>query len=559
MPQLEFFDGCAMVGWRSDRHPETIWHPDDFLADYQYYGINAALVHHAVAVEYHQDYGNRRLLEEIAGRPRLIPQWVLMPHHTHEIAPADELIPQMLGLGVRSARIFPKMHGFPTSDDVCGPLFTALQEHRIPLFADVSELSIDEAAKLCERYPELPMVLCGIAWGSDRVLEPALERTPNLHVETHAFQGHRAYERIVEQFGAERLIFGTGLPNCSPGAAMMMCLYEDISEQDRAKIAGGNLLRLLNEVRTDQPSPLTELAPYPEREDDDAIVRCLRVGEPLDDEFVFDAHGHLAHDGSMGIARLKLAYNDAEHLVQTMDRLGIDRCLISSWSGITLGDPAGNDITLSAVERYPDRLLGYGCINPRYPEVMREEFERVFVSGKMQGYKPYPPKQAVPITDLRHRLVLEWCDRQGLPVLCHGGMSGDRCVSPEHLDKVAPLYPNAKFLLAHTGSSWALAEALVPVARKHSNIYAEITYTSITYGMIEYLVREIGRERVLFGTDCVMRDAAPQLGWVAWARIPIEDKRMVLGGNIADILGLPPEQRQSLTGALKPTQQATVV
>jgi predicted TIM-barrel fold metal-dependent hydrolase len=55
---------------------------------------------------------------------------------------------------------------------------------------------------------------------------------------------------------------------------------------------------------------------------------------------------------------------------------------------------------------------------------------------------------------------------------------------------------------------------------------------------VEYLVREMGRDRVLFGTDCVMRDAAPQLGWAAWARIPIEDKRMVLGGTIAAICGM---------------------
>ena len=69
--------------------------------------------------------------------------------------------------------------------------------------------------------------------------------------------------------------------------------------------------------------------------------------------------------------------------------------------------------------------------------------------------------------------------------------------------------------------------------------------------MIEFLVREIGRERVLFGTDCVMRDAAPQLGWVAWARIPLDDKRMLLGGNMADIMGLPPEQRQSQTANVR--------
>ena len=536
-----------MVGWRAARHPETIWHPDDFLRDYDYYGISAALVHHAAAVQYHQDYGNRRLLEEIAGRPRLLPQWVLLPHHTHEIAPPGELIPEMLELGVRAARICPNTHGFPVSDDICGPLLESLQEHRVPLFVDVSELAVPAAMQLCERYPELPVVLCGVNWGVDRALEPALDRVSNLHIETHFFQGHRAYERVVGQVGAERLVFGTGLPDCSPGAAMMMCHYEDLSDDDRRKIASGNLLRLLSEARTDRPAPLTALPPCPEPRDDDPIVTCLRVGEPLDHEFVFDAHGHLAHDGSMGIARIKLPYNDAEHLVGTMDRLGIDLCLLSSWSGITLGDPEGNDITLAAVARYPDRILGYACINPRYPEVLRDEFERVLVSGKLRGYKPYPPQQEVPLTDLRHRTMLEWCDRQGLPVLCHGGLSGNRAVSPEHLDQVAPLYPNAKFLLAHTGSSWALAEALVPVARKHPNIYAEITYTSITYGMVEYLVREIGRDRVLFGTDCVMRDAAPQLGWVGWARLPIRDKRMVLGGNMADIMGFPPEQRRSVT------------
>jgi len=550
MPELQFFDGCAMIGWRAARHPETIWHPDDFLRDYEYYGINAALVHHAVAVQYHQDYGNRRLLEEIAGRPRLMPEWVLLPHHTHEIAPPDELIPEMLELGVRAARLYPKTHGFPTSDDICGPLLEALQERHIPLFVDVTELDVAAAAQLCERYPELPVVLCAVAWGVDRALEPALDRAPNLHIETHSFQGHRAYERVVNQVGAERLIFGTGLPDCSPGAAMMMCHYEDISDEDRREIAGGNLLRLLGEVKTDQP-PRAELEPYPQPEEDDAIVKCLRVGEPLDDEFIFDAHGHLAHDGSMGIARLKLPYNDAEHLVQTMDRIGIDLCMFSPWSGITLGDPPSNDIAISAVERYPNRLIGYACINPRYPEALRDELERVLVSGKLRGYKPYPPQQAVPLPDMRYRPILEWCDKQGLPVLCHGGLSAGNAVTPGHLDELAPLYPNAKFVLAHTGSSWGLAEALVPVARKHRNIYAEITYTSITYGMIEFLVREIGRERVLFGTDCVMRDAAPQLGWVAWARIPLDDKRRLLGGNMADIMGLPPEQRQSQTANVR--------
>ena len=538
MPGLRFFDGCAMIGWRADRHPETIWSPAQFERDYLYYGIGAALVHHASAVEYHQDYGNRKLLEEIEGYPRLIPQWVVMPHHTHEMAPPDELVAEMLELGVRAARIYPKMHAISISDDVSRPLFEALAERRIPLFADVAELGIDQAATICGRYPDLPVVLCGVSWGSDRQLEPALEKAPNLHVETHFLQGHRAYERIVRQFGAERIIFGTGLPHCSPGAAMMMSLYEDITDEDRAKIAGGNLMRLLLSVDTDRPAPIEEIPDVATPEDDDPIVATIRRGEPLDDEFIFDAHGHIGHDGSMGISRCQLPWNDADGLVGTMDRLGIDHCIVSTWSGITHGDRASNDIMLAAIERYPERLLGFGTVNPRYPKHAAEEMRRVFRSGAMVGYKPYPPRQKVPLPDARHRPMLEWADRNGAPVLCHGGLSGETAVTPDQLAEVAPLYPNAKFLLGHAGSSWSLAEALVPVARRWRNIYPEITYTAITYGAVEYFVREIGRDRVLFGSDCVMRDIAPQLGWAAWARIPLEDKRMVLGGNIASILGM---------------------
>ncbi len=557
MGRLAFFDGCAMVGWRATRHPETIWHPNDFVRDYDYYGIAAGLVYHACASEYHQDYGNRRLLSEIEGQSRLVPQWVLMPHHTGEIAPADELVPEMLSLGVRSARLFPKTHGYDLSEEICGPLLGLLQEARVPLFVDATEVAIGAAQGLCARYPELPIVLCGVSWGVDRVLEPALAKAPNLHIETHAFQGHRAYERFAEQFGSERLIFGTGLPDCSPGAAMMMSLYEDISEDERQKVAGGNLLRLIQDVRADGPCPIEAIEPAEPREDDDPIVAALREGLPLDDEFVFDAHGHIGHEGSMGIARLQLPYIDGDGLVGTMDRCGIDHCIVSTWSGITHGDEDSNDITLRAVRRHKGRLLGYGCINPRYPEQVQSEMKRVLNSGAMVGFKPYPPRQQVPLTDIRQRPMLEWSDRTGAPVLCHGGFAPAGSVTPDQLDWLADLYPGAKFVLAHTGSAWPLAEALVPVARKYGNIYAEITYTAILYGLVEYLVREMGRDRVLFGTDCVMRDAAPQLGWAAWARIPLQDKRMVLGGNTADMLSWPPELRQSVTGLARREQKGS--
>ena len=107
MPNLPFFDCNCLIGTRGVRHrtsPETL---DDYLRDFAYYDITAALVHHAYAVEYSQDYGNRKLLDEIADYPQLLPEWVVIPHWAGEMAPPDELVAEMLSLNVRAARIMP--------------------------------------------------------------------------------------------------------------------------------------------------------------------------------------------------------------------------------------------------------------------------------------------------------------------------------------------------------------------------------------------------------------------------------------------------------------------
>jgi predicted TIM-barrel fold metal-dependent hydrolase len=97
-------------------------------------------------------------------------------------------------------------------------------------------------------------------------------------------------------------------------------------------------------------------------------------------------------------------------------------------------------------------------------------------------------------------------------------------------------YPEAKFIMGHSGSRYSIARQYVELAKKRDNIFLEITYTSITYGMIKYLVNEVGDEKVLYGSDSAFRDIAPQLGWVAYAKISEESKRKILGLNMKRIL-----------------------
>ena len=329
----------------------------------------------------------------------------------------------------------------------------------------------------------------------------------------------------------------------------MMVVYEQIDEEARRNIGGGNLMRLLAGVRGAK-GELPDLAPYGDR-DEDPIVAKVRVGQPLHDELVIDAHSHIAHDGAMGVHGCALAYNDIDGLMGTMDRLGVDITCVSTWGGISMGDSENNDVAIAAKERYPGRVIPYGSINPNYPELIEAELARIFEGELVTGFKPYPPRNQVALTDPRNEPMLQFCQAHQRHVLCHMGFNSPRSVTPDQVDELAAKYPGVSFLCAHAGQTWAMAEALVPVANRRANVFAEITYTAILYNFIEFFVREVNAEQLLFGSDCVMRDIAPQLGWVAWARLPLEQKRLIIGGNMARILRLPPERRAPISGGAR--------
>ncbi len=435
------------------------------------------------------------------------------------------------------------MHGFGTSEYVIGPLLSELERHRIPLFIDQAEVSDAQLVGLCRAHPQLPVVACGFTYASDWRLIPLCEQCPNLHVETSLLQGHNAYRRFVPMFGAERLLYGSGLPFRSPGATTMMTRYEDIPEDARPMIAGGNMVRLLAGVIDACGRPLPELASPPEHPEDDPILAGVREGRPLSDEFIIDSHGHLAHPGAMGAVGIPMPAQDADEAIVTMDRIGIDMMAFSMWSGLVDGDAEANDLALSAVARYPDRLMAYGCYNNNYPDIYEAELDRVFRTGKVIGIKPYGQYNRIRIDDESRAASWEWADEVGAIVLGCGSFNEQQQMSPAIAMKLAERYPNAKWMISHVTSSYELAQATIEACNAYPNVYAEICYSLLTYGIMEMLYEQMPVEQILYGSDMLMRDPAPQVGYLAFARIPYEAKQRILGHNYADMLGIPQGER----------------
>ncbi len=241
---LELFDCNARIGRWSAPRPEQFTELEDLLAVYDSVGISKGLVYHSWAWEWSPARGNQRLLEEIGGNDRLHPCFVALPHATREQEPPDEFAAKVHEFA-GAVRIFPNMHQWRLGEWCAGELFDALEEQRVPVLLHISEAGWDDIAALLAAHPKLPLIILGTYYRVDRYLYPLWEKHENLYLEANTYGVFRGIEAVCERFGAERFVFGTGLPDLEPGAPIAQVTYAEIPDEDKRTIASGNLERLL--------------------------------------------------------------------------------------------------------------------------------------------------------------------------------------------------------------------------------------------------------------------------------------------------------------------------
>jgi predicted TIM-barrel fold metal-dependent hydrolase len=292
------------------------------------------------------------------------------------------------------------------------------------------------------------------------------------------------------------------------------------------KFAGKNLANLLDK------SPDTAVK---EAESVDIIVETAGRGKPLPVP-VIDAHCHVLHQGLQGIgASYLMPEGDLKGILKINRHIGIDMAAVMSWVG-----PVGqlithaNQVVADAVKSAPEEIVGLSTCNPvqQTEEEIVELCRHLHLELGFRGCKPYHFSD-MSYNDRGYNAYWEFADRQSLYGLLHiaTNKAGINCV-----EDLASRYPNATFLIAHSCSDWKFAKLVAESILKYPNIMAEITFTSVPNGIIEWLCRTAGSDRVIFGTDASMRDPRPQLGWCIYTRLDIEDKKKILAGNFAKVI-----------------------
>jgi len=228
-----------------------------------------------------------------------------------------------------------------------------------------------------------------------------------------------------------------------------------------------------------------------------------------------------------------------ETLLEKMDSAGMERAVISSIRGIYADNPddlaRGNEAVHKAVSRYPDRLDGAACVNPKFPEASTREINVHIAQGPfvmvgemcqfLQGWDTAEPG-LVPIIELAQTL--------NVPLLIHSS-------TETHAAEILALcleYPGAKFIMAHMGGMNYLYENIPRlIANPRDNLWIDISGACAFFaGYLERLIEKLGAERIVFGVDLPLIEPAPLVTRIENLPLSSEDKEKISSGNLLGLV-----------------------
>lgn len=237
----------------------------------------------------------------------------------------------------------------------------------------------------------------------------------------------------------------------------------------------------------------------------------------------------------------------AEDVVRSMEEAGVDRTVVFGfpWRDAKLC-AWHNDYLIDAVRRYPDKLIGFACVQPLDAKDA-VELARCLDAGLMGLGELGPDGQKFDIEDKRileaSAEVLIHYDR---PLLTHSSepmghaYAGKGQTLPWKLLKLARNFPELKIVMAHWGGGLPFFELMPEIGDSLKNVYYDSAASAFLYKfeVFPIVAKLIGAERILWGTDYPLLSQAKMLKKVRESGLSEDELGLVLGGNAARLLRL---------------------
>jgi predicted TIM-barrel fold metal-dependent hydrolase len=241
----------------------------------------------------------------------------------------------------------------------------------------------------------------------------------------------------------------------------------------------------------------------------------------------------------------------ADELIASMDKEGVSISVIANigWTTHELCVET-NDYILESIARYPNRLIGFGAVQPLSYEAAIAEIERC-VSGGIKGIGEIRPDMQ--LVDLGDSQVItpfmESLRKHKLILLIHASepvgheYPGKGSITPHLLYPLISTFPEVSIVCAHWGGGLPFYALMPEVKRALKNVYFDTAASPFLYSPQIYrqVTQLVGDDRVLFGSDWPLLSPGRLLKEINSLNLPQETKDLILAGNAQKLLAIKAE------------------
>ena len=234
---------------------------------------------------------------------------------------------------------------------------------------------------------------------------------------------------------------------------------------------------------------------------------------------IIDAHVHLYPDaiaakasGSIGAFYEMPMRHDgsARALLDACARAGVEKCVLCAVATAPAQVGSINQFLAGEKER-----LGFAALCALHPQMTEAQLAGALDFARengLAGAKLHPDFQRFRADDPKVFFLYEALAAARLPLLLHAGDSRYGFSSPARVANAAKAFPGLTLVAAHLGgwSQWEESARLLPGL---DNVFVDTSSSlySLAPARAKEIIRAFGAERVLFGTDFPMWDAADEL------------------------------------------------
>ena len=248
MKELFFYDPICAVGSDElgNRTAET---PAELLAELDYYGIDCALVQYNNFASAGALYGNERIREFIAADTsgRLSGVWCILPEQCHELP--EDLFNVMKQNRIAALTLNPFAHRWIPCKMTIGNIMAEAAERKVPILLNYYDRNWEETYRFVEMFPENRVIIHDTSrHGTDRLIRPLMETYPNVYYAISAHWVPEGIRHLADACGSDRILYSSAYPLYNHGSMMLVLKHSTLPDEDIAKIAGGNMKRLIAEA-----------------------------------------------------------------------------------------------------------------------------------------------------------------------------------------------------------------------------------------------------------------------------------------------------------------------